>query len=144
MEHGPARWERAIEFWLKAEPESRAVFIHRDYHPTNVLWHGDAVSGVVDWINACRGPAGVDVAHCRTNLAQMYGPEAADRFLDAYLDVADGFAYDPYWDVDSVLDMCLPQPTYYEPWQHFGLGLIAPDEMRRRVDAHLERVMMRT
>jgi Ser/Thr protein kinase RdoA (MazF antagonist) len=140
----PHVWERAIEFWLKGEPNGRAVFIHRDYHPTNVLWRGDAVSGVVDWINACRGLAGVDVAHCRTNLAQMYGPEAADRFLNAYLDVADGFAYDPYWDVDSVLDMCLPQPTYYAPWQHFGLGIIAPDKLRRRVDAYLERVMTRT
>ena len=139
----PRVWERAIEFWLKTEPESRAVFIHRDYHPTNVLWREDAVSSVVDWINACRGPAGVDVAHCRTNLAQMYGPGAADRFLDAYLDVADEFVHDPYWDVDSVLDMCLPQPMCYAPWQHFGLGAIAPHDMRRRVDLYLESVMTR-
>jgi len=139
----PRVWERAIEFWLKTEPDSRAVFIHRDYHPTNILWREDAVSGVVDWINACRGPAGVDVAHCRTNLAQMYGPGAADRFLDAYLDVADEFVHDPYWDVDSVLDMCLPQPVCYAPWQHFGLDVIAPHEMRRRVDAYLESVMTR-
>ena len=139
----PWLWERAIEFWLRTEPESRAVFIHRDYHPTNVLWREGAVSGVVDWINACRGPAGVDVAHCRTNLAQMYGPRAADQFLDAYLDVADGFAYDPYWDVDSVLDMCLPQPACYAPWQHFGLGASAPHDMRRRVDVYLERIMTR-
>jgi hypothetical protein len=64
----------------------------------------------------------------------------ADRFLA----VADGFAYDPYWDIDSVLDLCLPQPTYYKPWQHFAHGAIALDVMRRRVDAYLERVMMRT
>ena len=102
------------------------------------------MSGVVDWINACQGPTGVDVAHCRTNLAQMYGPQAAERFLATYLDAADEFVYDPCWDVDSLLDMCLPQPTYYGPWQHFGLDAIAPDEMRRRVDAYLERVMMRT
>ena len=102
------------------------------------------MSGVVDWINACRGPAGVDVAHCRTNLAQMYGPDSADRFLDAYLDIADGFTYDPYWDIDSVLDMCLPQPTFYEPWSHFGLDRITADENMRRIDAYLERVMMRT
>ena len=139
----PWLWESAIEFWLRTEPESRAVFIHRDYHPTNILWREGAVSGVVDWINACRGPAGVDVAHCRTNLAQMYGPRAADQFLDAYLDVADGFAYDPYWDVDSVLDMCLPQPACYAPWQHFGLGASAPHDMRRRVDVYLERIMTR-
>ena len=120
------------------------TFIHRDYHPTNVLWCGGAVSGVVDWINACRGPAGVDVAHCRTNLAQMCGPDSADRFLDAYREVADGFIYDPYWDVDSMLDMCLPKPTFYEPWAHFGLDRIAPAEIMRRVDAYLERVMART
>lgn len=147
----PRVWERAIEFWLQvgrvdnlSDTTASAVFIHRDYHPTNVLWHGGAVSGVVDWINACRGPAGVDVAHCRTNLAQMYGPDSADRFLDAYLKVADGFVYDPYWDIDSLLDMSFPEPTFYEPWEHFGLNRIAPAETRRRVDAYLERVTRRT
>lgn len=139
----PHVWEGAIAFWLQTEPEIRPVFIHRDYHPMNVLWRGGVVSGVVDWINACQGPAGVDVAHCRTNLAQMYGPEAAEAFLDAYLAVAEGFVYDPYWDIDSLLDMCLPQPTYYSPWRTFGLGPIAPAENMRRVDAYMERVMLR-
>src|SRR5258707_1164666 len=74
----PAAWARAIEVLLAGPPPAPAVFIHRDYHPLNVLWQAGAISGVVDWINACRGPAGVDVAHCRTNLAQMYGPAAAD------------------------------------------------------------------
>jgi aminoglycoside phosphotransferase (APT) family kinase protein len=120
------------------------VFIHRDYHPTNVLWHKGAVSGVVDWINACRGPAGVDVAHCRTDLAQMCGPAAADQFLDAYREVAHGFAYNPYWDLDSILDVCLPQPSFYGPWREFGLGIIAPEVLRHRVDAHLEGVMRHT
>ena len=139
----PWLWERAIEFWLRTKPESRAVFIHRDYHPTNILWREGAVSGVVDWINACRGPAGVDVAHCRTNLAGMYGPAAADEFLTAYRVAAGGFTYDPYWDVDSLLDMCLPGPTYYPPWQEFGLGAIPPQVLRQRTDAHLESVMRR-
>ena len=139
----PRLWERAIEFWLRTEPESRAVFIHRDYHPTNILWREGAVSGVVDWINACRGPAGVDVAHCRTNLAGMYGPAAADEFLTAYRDAADGFTYDPYWDLDSLLDMCLPGPSYYPPWQEFGLGAIPPQVLRQRTDAYLESVMRR-
>lgn len=139
----PRVWERAIAIWLQGAPASHPVFIHRDYHPMNVLWRGGAVSGVVDWINACQGPAGVDVAHCRTNLAQMYGPEAADGFLDAYLAVADGFVYDPHWDIDSLLDMCLPQPSYYSPWRQFGLGPIALAENMRRVDAHIERVTAR-
>ena len=139
----PRVWEHAIEFWLRTEPESRAVFIHRDYHPANVLWRKGAVSGVVDWINACRGPAGVDVAHCRTNLATMYGPAAADEFLTAYRVAAGGFTYDPYWDVDSLLDMCLTGPSYYPPWQEFGLGAIPPQVLRQRADAYLESVLRR-
>ena len=137
----PRVWERAIESVRRAEPDSQSVFIHRDYHPTNVLWHKGAVSGVVDWVNACRGPAGVDVAHCRTNLAQMFGPAAADQFLGTYLEVADGFAYNPYWDVDSILDVCLPQPSFYGPWQEFGLRITAPEVLRQRVETYLKRVM---
>jgi aminoglycoside phosphotransferase (APT) family kinase protein len=137
----PRAWERAIEFWLRGTPDERTVFIHRDYHPTNVLWREGVVSGVVDWINACRGPAGVDVAHCRTNLAGMYGPAAADEFLTAYRAAADGFTYDPYWDLDSLLDMCLPEPNYYPPWQEFGLGAIPPHVLRQRADAYLKSVL---
>ena len=140
----PKVWERAIALALGPEPGAPAVFIHRDYHPTNVLWQAGAVSGVVDWINACRGPAGVDVAHCRTNLSLMYGPPAADQFLDAYQALARGFDYDPYWDVDSVLDSCYPEPGYYPPWAHFGLGVIAPARLRQRLDAYLESVMRAT
>ncbi len=139
----PAAWERAVEFWLGGAPDGRDVFIHRDYHPTNVLWRGSTVSGVVDWINACRGPAGADVAHCRTNLAGMYGHAAADEFLAAYCAAADSFSYHPYWDLDSLLDMCLAGPSYYPPWQEFGLGIIPPPVLRQRADAYLESVMRR-
>ena len=59
-------WRRAIEI-VQAPPHSyRECFIHRDYHPSNVLWQGGRVSGVVDWVNGCRGPAGIDVAWCGT------------------------------------------------------------------------------
>lgn len=76
--------------------------------------------------------------------SQVFGPAAADQFLAAYLEAADGFAYNPYWDVDSLLDVCLPQPSFYGPWQEFGLSSIAPEALRQRVDAYLERVMRRT
>ncbi len=139
----PKVWERAIEWVLGSEPAAQPVFIHRDYHPSNVLWHGSRVSGIVDWINACQGPAGVDVAHCRTNLAQMFGVAAADQFLKAYMASSVKFNYDPYWDLDSILDMSLPQPTFYKPWQEFGLSVIPPEVLRQRTDAYLESVMRR-
>jgi aminoglycoside phosphotransferase (APT) family kinase protein len=140
----PRAWARAIDLVLGAKPGVNCVFLHRDYHPTNVLWHQGVVTGIVDWINACRGPAGVDVAHCRSNLAMMVGPEAADQFLAAYGAVAEGFDYHPYWDLDSVLSFCLPELTYFPPWLDFGLGHLPPEVLYQRADAYLERVLRRT
>jgi Ser/Thr protein kinase RdoA (MazF antagonist) len=139
----PQNWECAIDLWLRTSPQFEPVFIHRDYHPTNVLWRQSSVSGIVDWINACQGPAGADVAHCRTNLVQMFSLAAADQFLEAYIQVAEGFGYDPFWDLDSILDMCLPRPNFYPPWQDFGLALIPPQVLDQRVDDYLASVLGR-
>ncbi len=34
----PALWEAAIELWHDAMPDYTPAFIHRDFHPGNVLW----------------------------------------------------------------------------------------------------------
>ena len=137
----PLIWTQAIARLNEPEPDSPTVFIHRDYHPTNVLWQGGKISGVVDWINACRGPAGVDVAHCRINLVLMYGVAAADQFLASYCRFNPAFIYDPYWDIDGVMDMAFPQPTYYTPWLQFGLKAIPQKMLNQRVDAYLESLL---
>ena len=137
----PHVWERAIHLVDAPPPPFQPVFIHRDYHPMNVLWHDGMVSGVVDWINACQGPAGVDVAHCRTNLMGMFGSAAADQFLAAYSKMADGFVYHPYWDLDSLLDMCIPEPTVYPPWLEFGLAHLTPTLLQQRADAYLQQII---
>ena len=80
----PAVWRRAFEIARHPSPEHPAVLCHRDFHPGNVLWHHGRVSGVVDWTHACRGPAAADVAHCRLNLALLFGPEVADAFGRRY------------------------------------------------------------
>ena len=46
----PDAWARAIEVHAGPPPSTSAAFIHRDFHPGNVLWTGDEVSGVVDWV----------------------------------------------------------------------------------------------
>ncbi|MBN1813747.1 MAG: aminoglycoside phosphotransferase family protein, partial [Anaerolineae bacterium] len=43
----PGLWERAIEIVNAPWPEARECFIHRDYHPVNVLWQDGRVSGIV-------------------------------------------------------------------------------------------------
>ena len=93
----PAVWARAAELFHRPAPDGPAVFIHRDFHPGNVLWRRGSVSGVVDWASASVGPAWVDVGNCRGNLFG-YGLEVADRFTRAW-ERESGQRYHPWADV---------------------------------------------
>lgn len=108
----PPRWSRAPEAWAAAIEVCRAgppayepTFIHRDYHAGNVLWRGPAtVTGIVDWAWACRGPALIDVAHCRLNLVLAHGPEVADAYLDRWREITGTASYDATWDLIDAVD----------------------------------------
>ena len=99
----PQLWETAIELWHTCMPEYSPAFIHRDFHPGNVLWARGRLGGVVDWANTCRGPRGCDVAHCRENLIWLSGDEAADEFRAAY-EAVTGEVHHPFWELASVLE----------------------------------------
>jgi aminoglycoside phosphotransferase (APT) family kinase protein len=97
----PRVWERAVEISLGPAPDLPAVLLHRDFHPGNVLWRRGRVSGVVDWLGACAGPAAADVAHCRVNLLAM-GAEVTERFTGRWERVA-GAGYHPWGDVVTIV-----------------------------------------
>jgi aminoglycoside phosphotransferase (APT) family kinase protein len=97
----PRVWEQAVEISRGPAPDLPAVLLHRDFHPGNVLWRYGRVSGVVDWLGACSGPAAADVAHCRLNLLTM-GAEVAERFTVSW-ERAAGAAYHPWGDVVTVV-----------------------------------------
>lgn len=140
----PEAWQKAIDIVRGPHPPHRECFVHRDYHPTNVLWLNGRVSGVVDWVNGCRGPAGIDVAWCRHNLASLHGVAVADQFLSAYIAQAGtDFEYDPYWDLMSVVELLPGPPSMYEPWRTFGVANITNAVMRERVDDYLMSVLAR-
>ncbi len=134
----PPQWWQDQDLWVAAQattsiqPDYPATFIHRDYHPVNVLWEDGKICGIVDWINACMGPVGIDVAHCRLNLALMYGQAAADAFLAAYQDLAPGYAHDAYWDLEDALG-ALPDVVPYPPWAEFGLTGLTTELVRDRL-----------
>jgi aminoglycoside phosphotransferase (APT) family kinase protein len=107
----PRLWETAIGLWRDAMPDYTPTFIHRDFHPGNVLWWRGRASGVVDWANACAGPRGCDVATCRANLVDLAGDRAADDFRAAYESLT-GEAFHPYWDMACTLEN---GPSFWTP-----------------------------
>ena len=140
----PEAWKKAIEVVQGPAHSYRECFVHRDFHPSNVLWLDGRVSGVVDWVNGCRGPAGIDVAWCRHNLANLHGVPAADDFLAAYTAAAGSdFEYDPYWDLMSVVELLPGPPSMYEGWRASGLPSISDAVMRERVDQYVASVVAR-
>jgi len=126
-------WQRAFDLFAVGMPETQMSFLHRDYHPVNVLWNEGAISGIVDWVNGCVGPSSADVAHCRLNLALMYGQETAERFLDHLVG-----AYDPIWDLAPALS-ALEDFGVYAPWADFGLQHLSEPLVRERLETFIAR-----
>jgi aminoglycoside phosphotransferase (APT) family kinase protein len=134
----PDKWRAAADIVTGHRPSFAKRFIHRDYHPANVLWNEGEVSGIVDWVNGCVGPAGIDVGHCRVNLAQLHGVGTADEFLDRYRRHAgDSFHYDPYWDLVTLIDFAYWPPEVYGGWTALGVAGLTAKMMGERLDAYL-------
>jgi aminoglycoside phosphotransferase (APT) family kinase protein len=123
----PPRWSKRSKLWEKAldlvsadSPPGTSCFIHRDYHPENTLWSRGRLTGVVDWTSGSWGPAAVDTAHMRWNLAVTYGLDAADRFWEHHKSIGSEISEDQsYWDLVTVLDLVVdPDPG---GWSEFDL-----------------------
>jgi aminoglycoside phosphotransferase (APT) family kinase protein len=137
-------WEKAIEIVRSPAPAAPVRFIHRDFHPVNLLWRRGKLSGVVDWVNACQGPAGIDVAWMRHSMASMYGLAMSDRFLAVCQEVmGSSWDYDPYWDMKTIVEF-LPGPLeVYPPWKDFGLDHIDSALLTRRDEEYLDSLLKR-
>jgi aminoglycoside phosphotransferase (APT) family kinase protein len=99
----PETWAELIDAVGGGEPSAEHVFLHRDYHPGNLLWEKGTLSGIVDWPSSCGGPRGIDVAHARGNLALVDGVGAAEQFLRAYRQIVPFYDHDPWWDIADLL-----------------------------------------
>jgi aminoglycoside phosphotransferase (APT) family kinase protein len=107
----PALWVDVLDVLAQPAPPAEGRFIHRDYHPGNILVNRGRITGVVDWLTACRGPRSIDVARMRLNLAADFGLEEADRFLALYRDLAPAsWSHDPHWDLLDAVDMAQDTP----------------------------------
>jgi aminoglycoside phosphotransferase (APT) family kinase protein len=139
----PANWRAAGEVVRESAPAYEDRFAHGDYQHFNLLWRRGRLTGIVDWVGAFRGPADVDVAHCRLNLAVLYSADLAADFLAAY-EAEAGRRIDPYWDLRSATSPARSDWSAFIPIQVGNRAPFDPEAMRRRVDDHLAAALRRT
>ncbi len=132
-----ALWRDAIDLARSAPPVGPSGFIHRDYHPGNVLTDGTTITGIVDWVAACDGPLAIDAARAALNLALEHDAWTAARFLTYCRDI--GVATDPYWTIVDALDG-LP---YYDGEPGVAAWPSGDDARRARLEDHLRTTLQR-
>jgi len=137
----PAIWREAAALVAAQPPPAHTCFIHRDYQHFNLLWSNEQLTGVVDWIEACVGPAAVDVGHCRLNLALLFSVDVAERFRELY-EAEAGRAVDPWWDVHALLAFG-PDWKQFLPIQIDGRAALDVDGMTSRIEDLLARTLAR-
>ncbi|MFJ3799096.1 alpha/beta fold hydrolase [Streptomyces sp. NPDC090088] len=144
-------WERAVDVIRRDPPPYDGCFLHRDFHPGNVLFTGTGselrITGVVDWVETSWGPADLDVAHCSTALALLHGPAYGLDFRERYeahggRDLAD----DPdhlYWRLLDALHYCPDAAKLAGPWRDLGRDDLTSEVLGERLEAYVDGLLRR-
>ncbi|CAM5540578.1 phosphotransferase family protein [Streptomyces badius] len=147
----PELWQRAVDVIRREPPDYRACFLHRDFHPGNVLFTGDGdglrISGVVDWVETSWGPADLDVAHCSTTLALLHGVSTGMQFADLYVaeggTLAEDHASHLYWRLLDALAFAPDAEKVAVPWREVGRANLTPTLLTRRLEGYLQALFAR-
>jgi pimeloyl-ACP methyl ester carboxylesterase/aminoglycoside phosphotransferase (APT) family kinase protein len=144
-------WERAVEVIRRDPPPYEGCFLHRDFHPGNVLFTeagpGLRITGVVDWVETSWGPADLDVAHCSTALALLHGPAYGLEFRERYeahggRDLADD-ADHLYWRLIDALHYCPDAAKLAGPWRELGRDDLTSGVLGERLEAYVDGLLGR-
>ena len=144
-------WERAVDMIRRDPPPYDGCFLHRDFHPGNVLFTGAGpelrITGVVDWVETSWGPADLDVAHCSTALALLHGPAYGLGFRERYeahggRDLADNPDH-LYWRLLDALHYCPDAAKPAGPWRELGRDDLTSDVLAERLEAYVEGLLQR-
>lgn len=138
----PELWRRAVDVIRREPPAYQGCFLHRDFHPGNVLFTGadddPRGSGVVDWVETSWGPADLDVAHCSTALALLHGVPAGMRFADRYVAAGGTLAEDStahlYWRLLDALAFAPDAEKVAVPWRELGRVDLTPTVLAHRLE----------
>ncbi|MEW1722281.1 aminoglycoside phosphotransferase family protein [Streptomyces sp. NPDC093109] len=140
-----AVWAAAREVIRRPPPPYEGRFLHRDFHPGNVLFDGPRITGIVDWVETSWGPADLDVAHCSTNLALLHGPAWGFRFAEAYEEAGGVLAAAPderlYWRLLDALSFASIAEPVVGPWRQAGRTDLTARAVEERLDAYVTALM---
>ncbi|MDX3456237.1 alpha/beta fold hydrolase [Streptomyces sp. ME02-8801-2C] len=144
-------WERAVDVIRRDPPPYDGCFLHRDFHPGNVLFTGAGpklrITGVVDWVETSWGPADLDVAHCSTTLALLHGPAYGLDFRERYeAHGGRGLADDPdhlYWRLLDALHYCPDAAKPAGPWRELGRDDLTSEVLGERLEAYVDGLLRR-
>ncbi|MFF1924443.1 phosphotransferase family protein [Streptomyces sp. NPDC058221] len=147
----PELWQRAVDVIRGAAPEYRPRFLHRDFHPGNVLFDGEGddirITGVVDWVETSWGPADLDVAHCSTTLALLHGAGSGMAFAGRYLAAGGLLAGEPgdhlYWRLLDALAFAPDAEKVAGPWRELGRDDLTPELLTERLEEYLQELFLR-
>ncbi|MGP4011004.1 alpha/beta fold hydrolase [Streptomyces sp. 4N124] len=140
-----ALWERAVDVIRRDPPPYEGCFLHRDFHPGNVLFTGAGtglrISGVVDWVETSWGPADLDVAHCSTAVALLHGPEWGLGFRERYevrggRRLADGPDH-VYWRLLDALAYVPDAAKLAGPWRELGRTDLTAEVLGGRLEEYV-------
>ncbi|MGZ9929036.1 phosphotransferase family protein [Streptomyces sp. NC-S4] len=147
----PGLWRRAVDVIRRDPPEYRGRFLHRDFHPGNVLFTGTdgdlRISGVVDWVETSWGPADLDVAHCSTALALLHGVPAGMGFADRYAAAGGTLAEDRaahlYWRLLDALGFAPDAEKVAVPWRELGRTDLTARVLTQRLEDYIDALFER-
>ncbi|WP_079403719.1 phosphotransferase family protein [Streptomyces sp. 3211] len=147
----PELWRRAVDVIRRDAPAYRGCFLHRDFHPGNVLFTGTGadlrISGVVDWVETSWGPADLDVAHCSTALALLHGVPAGMGFADRYVAAGGTLAEDPaahlHWRLLDALGFAPDAEKVAVPWRELGRADLTTGVLTERLESYLHALFER-
>ena len=145
-------WAAAIDVIRRPVPSYEGRFLHRDFHPGNVLFDVPStqpaearITGVVDWAATSWGPADLDVAHCSANLALLHGPAWGLRFAEAYEEAggvpAAAASERLYWLVRDALAFSEEVRSVARPWREAGRTELTTRVVEERLDAYVTALM---
>ena len=125
-------------------PRSEDVkkLVHGDYWPGNLLWRRGRLVGVIDWEQPRLGDPTQDVATARGDLAVLYGPAAADAFVEYYL-AAGGqpLSHAHFWEL-LICTWAVPEmPAWAQAYRALGRADLTSEVATERIRAFAARVL---